>query len=426
MRRPNGSGTANSGCGKDIIAIKLRSLRWLLLSETLQEKPLPLHSVDRIRVITLEFYKSINAVCAPNGIRSISESRVMEVEQVPWSIEELVEARDRINLNPLWQRGPAWRAPRQVLLIDSILRGMDIPKIYLRRLSKKSPYKYDAVDGQQRLRAIWEFREGQIPLDHPEPLPAIEGHTVAGRRFDDLHHVLRARFDGFIVSVAEIVTATNDEITNLFSRLQMGVPLNPAELRNAILRPMRHVMDALATSHVFFAESRIPEARYKRQDYVTHAFAMAAYQGQQDIKAKDLKKMVLDFGPAETDRILEMSVEVGEALNVLAEMNHLAGRAITQKWIFVDLLWLIMQRHAAGATIDTRKAVSSYLKFEKKRREFNSRPEVLIRGRRANPALDRHLYNYILAFKTQGGQQANLNIRNRALRAFCRDIDRRD
>src|SRR5882762_5337054 len=123
----------------------------------------------------------------------------MEVLQTRWSISRLVQKRTSINLNPVWQRGPAWQGPRQVLLIDSILRGMDIPKIYLRRLSSKSPYGYDAVDGQQRLRAIWEFREGTLVLDHPDPLPDIDGHAVAGLRFKALHSELRTRFDSFVV-----------------------------------------------------------------------------------------------------------------------------------------------------------------------------------------------------------------------------------
>lgn len=167
-----------------------------------------------------------------------------------------------------------------MLLIDSILRGMDIPKIYLRRLSPKAPYSYDAVDGQQRLRAMWEFRAGDLVLNHPDGLPEIDGHPVAGLTFDALHADLQDRFKSFVVSVAEILAGDNDGITNLFSRLQMGVSLNPAELRNAMLTPMRHLIDAMWRSHEFFLNSRIPEARYKRQDYVTHAFAMAAYQGR--------------------------------------------------------------------------------------------------------------------------------------------------
>jgi hypothetical protein len=350
----------------------------------------------------------------------------MKIVQTRWLIDKFVQNSARINLNPTWQRGPAWQVPRQVLLIDSILRGMDIPKIYLHRLSTTSPHLYDAVDGQQRLRAIWAFRAGKLPLDHTEPLPPINGHIVAGLRYSALHIDLRTRFNKFVVSVAEIITADNDEITNLFSRLQMGVSLNPAELRNAILGPMRHVIDAIARSHVFFINGRIPDVRYKRQDYVTHAFAIAAYQGRQDIKAPDLKRMVRDFRSPDTDRILKMSADIGEALNVLAEVDRVVGNKITQKWIFVDFLWLFMQRHAAGAKIDIEKAATSYLKFEERRREFNSKPAELIQGHRPNQALDRHLYDYILAFKAQGAEQTNIRKRNAAIRAICSDIDRRD
>jgi len=348
----------------------------------------------------------------------------MKVIQTCWSIAKLVKNRSRINLNPSWQRGPAWKTARQVLLIDSILRQMDIPKIYLRRLSPRAPYNYDAVDGQQRLRALWDFRAGALALNHPEPLGMIDGHNVAGSTFDTLPANLQSRFNAFQVSIAEITEADNDEITNLFSRLQMGVSLNPAELRNAMLTPMRHFIDAIATSHEFFQNSRIPDTRYKRQDYVTHAFAMAAFEGKQDIKAPDLKRMVRDFSPQDSVRILEIAARVGDALNVLSAVDRIVGYRMTQKWIFVDFLWLIMQRQAAGAIVDASKVATSYRAFEKLRREFNSKPEVLIRGHRRNPALDRHLYNYILAFRTQGGQQANLRVRNATLRAFCPDIDR--
>lgn len=349
----------------------------------------------------------------------------MRLRQRGWKVDQLVRDQAEINLNPAWQRGPAWKPPRQVLLIDSILRGMDIPKIYLRALPKGGLHAYDAVDGQQRLRAIWQFRAGDLVLDHPEALSPIDGHPVAGLRYSDLHANLRSRFDNFVVSIADIESASQDEITNLFSRLQMGVSLNPAELRNALGGPMRHVIDAIATSHEFFLDSRIPDARYKRQDYATHAFAMAAYRCKQDIKAPDLRTMIVKYGPDRAGEVLELSAEIGDALNVLARVNELASYRITQKWIFVDLCWLVMQRHAAGVQIDPVKLAAAYEAFETRRRQYNSSPELLIRGQRPDPALDRHLYNYINAFRLQGGTAASLTIRALALRAFCPDIDGR-
>lgn len=72
----------------------------------------------------------------------------MQVKQKKITIEKLIERKGAINLNPICQRGPAWKRPRQVLLIDSILRGMDIPKLYLRKLPKSNAHEHDAVDSQ--------------------------------------------------------------------------------------------------------------------------------------------------------------------------------------------------------------------------------------------------------------------------------------
>ena len=65
------------------------------------------------------------------------------------------------------------------LLVDSILRDYDIPKLYWRKVGSK-PDTYDVVDGQQRLRAIWEFFDCGFTL--PKNSDLIDGNDVAGLR----------------------------------------------------------------------------------------------------------------------------------------------------------------------------------------------------------------------------------------------------
>ena len=347
----------------------------------------------------------------------------MQVKQKTITIEKLIERKGVINLNPIWQRGPAWKRPRQVLLIDSILRGMDIPKLYLRKLPKSNAHEHDAVDGQQRMRAIFEYKEGVYQLTHDAPLPPVGAFDIDGKTYAQLDKSLREKFDSFILNIAEITEASSDEITNLFSRLQMGVALNPAELRNAMLTPLRHVIDSVAREHEFFLNSKISDDRSKRQDYSTHAFAMAAYQGTRNIKAQDLKLMVSQYAHNDADKVLELSATVGDALNVLAEVNDVLGAKITQKWIFVDLCWLIMQWQADGLDIDTAVLAEDFEAFEALRRQYLKRPEDLINANGVavkQARLNRHLYDYIVAFRAQGATHANLKIRNNALKAYCR------
>jgi len=345
----------------------------------------------------------------------------MKIKQHNWAISKLVADRPSINLNPTWQRGAAWKDPRKILLIDSILRGMDIPKVYLRKLPANGAHKHDAVDGQQRIRAIWEFRAGAFSLNYPDPLPAIAGHPIHGLKFSQLHKSLRDQFDAFQVSVAEITSADNDEITNLFARLQLGVALNPAELRNAMLAPARHVIDSIATGHPFFDTTKIPNTRYKRQDYVAHVFAMAAYKGLRNIKAPDLKKMILEFGPDKAPELLAFSSAVNDALTVLAEMDAQLKRQITQKWLFVDLVWLIIQQHSAGVEVNADDLAESFIEFDDLRRKYTSKPEDILQaeGTAKQVRLNKALYDYIMAFRAQGATHANLKTRNASLRAYC-------
>lgn len=61
--------------------------------------------------------------------------------------------------DPDWQRGYIWSLKDERLLIDSILNDIPIPKFYLTQeydAEKGAPIHY-AVDGQQRLKAIYRF-----------------------------------------------------------------------------------------------------------------------------------------------------------------------------------------------------------------------------------------------------------------------------
>src|SRR5688572_5961376 len=107
----------------------------------------------------------------------------MDINKKPWPILSVCGLKDCIDTNPDFQRPPVWSQSQKQLLVDTILRGYDIPKLYWRKISAK-PEKYDVVDGQQRLRAIFEFHGGLFPL--PKDSEPIEGVNVARMRCADL------------------------------------------------------------------------------------------------------------------------------------------------------------------------------------------------------------------------------------------------
>lgn len=339
----------------------------------------------------------------------------MKIKQERWTVKDFINEKESIQISPAWQRGAAWTAPRQVLLIDSILRGLDIPKIYLRVRKLPSAYSYDAVDGQQRLRSIWLFHGNELPLTHPDRFEPIEGADVNGLTFSQLPTKLRNRFERFPISVARIVDSDQTEISRLFARLQQGVPLNPAELRNAMLGAVRNEVEAIALSHAFFQRSRIPEARYRRQDYVAHIFALAAHGISRDIKATNLKQVYEEFHSADTDRVMRIAAEVNQALTTLNTMNGLLGYSLRHKWIVVDLAWLIIQWKRQDKKINVRTLAKEFKSFDQLRRKFTATPEKALATSEISKNLGRHLYRYLTAFKLQGGIKSNVEARSKVL-----------
>ena len=105
----------------------------------------------------------------------------MEINKKTWPLSTTFKLRDRINTDTDYQRPPVWTTAQKQMLMDSILRGYDVPKFYWHKVSEK---QYDVVDGQQRLRAIWEFMDNKYAL--AKDADPIDGVEIAKIKYPDL------------------------------------------------------------------------------------------------------------------------------------------------------------------------------------------------------------------------------------------------
>ena len=101
----------------------------------------------------------------------------METHQKFLTIKELVDLRkaDMAKPNPEYQRGVVWTRGQQRKLIDSVMRGYQLPIIYLHDIKKvvagRISESFEIIDGQQRIESLRLFVEGAFPLynvDDPE------------------------------------------------------------------------------------------------------------------------------------------------------------------------------------------------------------------------------------------------------------------
>jgi hypothetical protein len=324
----------------------------------------------------------------------------MHFKHFEWTVEKLNALRNDIDPKPQYQRGDAWDDFKRSLLIDSILTSYDIPKIYLRHSVNISTFDYEVADGQQRLKAIWRFLDGHLVLQGMSAQYShLNGKTFSSLKDAEKRHILQFEF---ITTV--IYGATTDQIRELFRRLQIGVRLNPAELRNSMASSLGDEIRAMAITHPFFKRSAFPTARYKADDLLAHAFAILIYKRQRDIKAPDLKAMYVEHAnkidPA-------FAKHVNAILHFLNRMQRCSPRCIRTKWGFVDLVGVLATRNLDK--LDPRKIAKAYVNWEEERANKLARLRELAA---AGPGTrDRMLFDYISAFQKEGATRKHLETR---------------
>src|SRR5438552_14582224 len=73
----------------------------------------------------------------------------------------------RIDLDADYQREKIWSRKQQLDLIDSIVKNIDIPKLYLARVPGNENFDFECIDGKQRMTTLLSFfkpETGQPPL----------------------------------------------------------------------------------------------------------------------------------------------------------------------------------------------------------------------------------------------------------------------
>jgi hypothetical protein len=149
-----------------------------------------------------------------------------------YSINDFVEwdKQKQLELNPVFQRRPVWSDKAKSYLIDTILRGKPIPKIFIRQkinVTTKTSMR-EVVDGQQRLRSILSFiKDGLVVSKRQNP-------EFGGVRFSQLPEEVQAQMLSYEVAVDLLINMPDAEILDIFSRLNSyAIVLNEQERINA-------------------------------------------------------------------------------------------------------------------------------------------------------------------------------------------------
>jgi len=211
----------------------------------------------------------------------------MDIQKKSWSMLSVCGFKSRIDTNPDFQRPAVWSVSQKQLLIDTILRGYDIPKLYWRKVST-TPDKYEVVDGQQRLRTIFEFHGGSFAM--AKDAEEIDGISIAKLRYEELPEELRLRFDTYNLDVVILTATDDDEVREMFLRLQNGTTLKAQEKRNAMPGRMRDFIKELV-EHPFFSSCHFSNARFTHDLVAAQMTAIELNGGPCHVRNSNLNTM---------------------------------------------------------------------------------------------------------------------------------------
>ncbi|WP_421282681.1 DUF262 domain-containing protein [Aeromonas veronii] len=167
----------------------------------------------------------------------------------------------KYNMNPPYQRLSVWSVEKKAFFIDSILKNLPIPPVFLRQKidDKSGKTSYEVIDGKQRLTSIVEFIEDQFSTTDEGEDP-FHDEELAGKLFSELNDEKMSQYKKLFwryqIPVEYIDSDDPIVIDRIFDRLNRnGEPLNGQELRHSnyydsnLLKLAYHL-----SKHPFWAE----------------------------------------------------------------------------------------------------------------------------------------------------------------------------
>lgn len=214
---------------------------------------------------------------------------------ISWRAKQITKMVDNgtIVSDHIVQRSLVWDKNRKSLLIHSMLVGYPMGPVY----AAKDENRYDLLDGKQRINTIVSFRKGEFKLS--DNLPAIDVEMdygmdtvdISGMTYDELPEAAKDLFDDYSVTVYYFDELTDEEINEMFFRLNNNVPLSAIELTRVRTKSIETVRK-LAQHELFTsALTKAAMAKYANEDIVMKSFVLLRDR-ESDISTKTVRSIM--------------------------------------------------------------------------------------------------------------------------------------
>jgi hypothetical protein len=318
------------------------------------------------------------------------------------AVDKVYKRRDRIDM-PDYQREEVWSDGQKRTLIDSILRGWHLPKFYFRKIDDGS---FECVDGQQRLSAIWEFFDGHLEL------PADAAKRYGGTTYAGLRDDISDAFDDFEIDIEELEDATDDDLQELFVRLQLGTPLTTAEKLNALGGNARDFARWMSDQPFFEKRIGVKDTRYAHFDIASKWMFVEARGIQSQMRFPQLE----DF--LRTNKAFAETGEVGKRIKTA--MKYLSAALPDRAPFLRNRASVLSVCMLAGRIVATKISASTATRFGEFLEQFFS--DLTIEVEKGSAARDSQLLRYqeAISYGSTGGEsvRTRLSVLTQRLAAF--------
>lgn len=290
-----------------------------------------------------------------------------------YSINDFVEweAAKQLVLNPKFQRRPVWTDKAKSYLIDTILRGKPIPKVFIRQQINVTTKKSirEVVDGQQRLRTILSYLRDGFAVSkkhHPE---------YGGKLFSQLPEEVRAHVLAYEISVDLLINLPDSEVLDIFGRLNSyAVVLNEQEKINADhFGPFKLLADRIGHKYYdFWTKQGVLSSKQLLRMLEVSLVADLLIAMLEGVKSK---KQVKKFYAAYENKFDHDVLQLEERFDLVIE--HIVGlypegltdTEFRRPHLFYTLFTYVAHRKFGIPAIDIQAGVAVPIDFERDRLE---------------------------------------------------------
>ena len=264
-----------------------------------------------------------------------------------WMAKQLIQIvnKKKVTFDNVVQRGYVWDNKRKSLLIHSMITGYPIPPLYAVK-NENSLDVYDVIDGQQRSLAMTEFFNGGFVLEN---IPEVEVENEDGSidlvdintlHFDEMEPALQDKVLSCPITIYYFEGLTDDEVAEMFFRLNNGKALSAVELTRVRAKSMKEINEL--GKHELFKNALTEKAlsRYTNEDIVIKSYAMLQEEAP-SLETKSIRPLMEAAEINEEDK--KQLTEIFDrilAVYPLIEDKRISRRLLTRTHLISIVPWV--------------------------------------------------------------------------------------